>query len=316
MMRFLSQMFVVVPGLVLGIGSVYAQPKPPLQSADVVDDAPSPFASRVIAYTPGDGEFVNDPAFNDPARALGAPVGGGTYEGDLTKLVTLGDFGGSITLGFDQTIRDDPLNPFGLDAIVFGNGFWVGNNPNLKWAEAGVIEISRDTNGNGVADDPWYVIPGSDIIDPMTQREGELFILPDDPFARPPLFNEHFDGTESFFGYADMSPVLILGDLDGDNIVDDPDLDAARFYTVPDDPDAVGVSPGSGGGDAFDIAWAVDPDTNLPAELDGFDFIRITTAARSDTGGLGEVSVEVGAVAAVRHPSRIGQRLRGRGAHR
>lgn len=304
-MRCLFLMTMTV-GVSLGSSApALAQPKPPLQSTDV-DKFPSrsPFATTVIAYTPGEGEFVNDPAFNDPHRALGAPRGGGTYDGDLLKLVTLGDFGGSITLGFDHTIVDDPLNPFGLDAIVFGNAFWVGNNPNLKWGEAGIIEISRDKNGNGIADDPWFLIPGSDIKDSVKQRKEGFFILPDDPFSKPPLFNENFDGTESFFGYADMSPVLILGDLDADNVVDDPNLKPEAFYTVPDDPDEVGVTRGSGGGDAFDIAWAIDPDTKDPAELDGFDFIRITTGALSDTGGLGEVSVEVGAVAEVMAPGR------------
>src|SRR6185369_4293234 len=47
------------------------------------------------------------------------------------------------------------------DAIVFGNAVWVGSNPNRRFAEPAVIEISRDINGNGLPDDPWYLIPGS-----------------------------------------------------------------------------------------------------------------------------------------------------------
>ena len=55
-------------------------------------------------------------------------------------------------------------------------------------------------------------------------------------------------------------------------------------------------SSSSGGGDAFDIAWAVDSSGN-PANLDGFDFIRIATAVDVNMGGLGEASSEIDAVA-------------------
>ena len=68
---------------------------------------------------------------------------------------------------------------------------------------------------------------------------------------------------------------------------------------MPDDPFTVGITPGSGGGDAFDIAWAVDPVTDERVFLDGFDFIRITTGADGDAGQFGEVSTEIGGVASV-----------------
>ena len=159
--------------------------RPALQASDIGRrvELRSPFASRVIDYSPGDGQFVNDPNFNDPVRALGAPIGGGTLNPDQSKLVTLGGHGGSITLGFNGTVRDDPSNPFGLDCIVFGNSFYLGGNPNVRFAEAAIIEISRDDNGNGMPDDAWYLIPGPDLFDPMNQRRNGFFVLPDDPYA-------------------------------------------------------------------------------------------------------------------------------------
>ena len=71
------------------------------------------------------------------------------------------------------------------------------------------------------------------------------------------------------------------------------------FYTVPDDPFEVGITPGSGGGDAFDVAWAIDPASGQSAELDGFDFIRITNGVNYVVEGLGEISPEIGGVADV-----------------
>ncbi|MCA9273536.1 MAG: hypothetical protein KDA31_10850 [Phycisphaerales bacterium] len=255
--------------------------------------AQNDFASRVIDYSPAPGQFVSDPAFNDPTRALGAPVGGGTINPDLSSLVSLGGFGGSITLAFDNPVENDPDNPLGLDFIVFGNAFYVGANPNRRWAEAGLVEISFDTNSNGLADDAWFTIPGSALNAPVTLP------LPT-ALNGPVLENTSNDDTETHWGYADLSPTLLLGDTDADNVVDDPNADPAVFYTVPDDPMTTGVDAGSGGGDAFDIAWAIDPITGAPANLPGFHFIRITSAVDFSSTIFGENSPEIDAVADVR----------------
>lgn len=252
------------------------------------------FASILVDYSPAAGQFVTDPQFNDPTRALGAPVGGGTLTADNTSAVTLGGVGGSITLGFDNTVLDHPNNPLGMDAIVFGNAFYLLGDPESRWAEAALIEISYDANNNDAADDPWYTIPGSSFTAPVTLPLPSAFngpVLVNDPSAGA--------GNESYWGYGDMSPVLILGDTDVDNVADNLTITAEDFYTVPDDPQTLDVDPGSGGGDAFDIAWAIDPITGAPAGLPGFDFIRITTAVDATNGALGEMSSEIDAVADV-----------------
>lgn len=301
--------------------------------------ATSPFATRVIDYSPAPGQFVRNPQFSDPSRALGPPVGGGTVTADDTKVVTLGGFGGSITLAFDHRVLDDPRNPMGLDAIVFGNAIHVSGNPNRRFAEAATIEISLDVNANGLADDAWYVIRvpqmampptaaistrtwDDNIADPtfppgqaswvpagksgVWQTHG--YLLPASAFAAPVLTNPNGTTatTEGIWGIADHTPTLILGDLNADNIVDDAAASPAWFYTWPDDPFSVGITPGACGGDAFDIAWAVDPATGLPAMLPGFDFIRITTAVDAINVPFGEVSAEIGGVADV--TPRLGKR--------
>ncbi len=296
-----------------------------------------PFATRMIDYSPAPGQFVNNPAFNDPNQALGPPVGGGTISPNNSGLVSLGGFGGSITLAFAVPVLDDPRNTMGLDFIVFGNAFWPGADPNARWAEAAIIEISLDVNNNGAADDPWYLIPGSHLTPPITfitkhwdndpgtptppaniawypaGAPGEMTTsAPRLPavFESFVLLNPRTDGRETYFGYADLSPTLILGDMTGatgapgENSTADPEdnpaIDPAIFYTFPDNPFTVGVDPGAGGGDAFDIAWAIDPTTGAPANLPGFHFIRITNAVDA-VGPLGEVSSEIDAVARVRN---------------
>jgi len=288
--------------------------------------AQSDFASTVVSYTPAPGQLVNNASFNDPGRALGPPVAGGTIAPDNTSLVTLGGFGGAITLAFDHTVLDDPHNTLGLDFIVFGNAFWSGGNPNSSFAEPGTIEISLDTNNDGVANDPWFLIPGSNL--PTTAQTVQSQEWDNDPQTPlpPATIAWYPTGAPSpmttfgfllpapldpgAWGYADLSPTLILGDLTGangspgdnslNNPEDNPAIDPAEFYTVPDDPFTVGVDPNSGGGDALDIAWAIDANTGASANLAGFDFVRITTAVNATLGPLGEVSTEIDAIADVR----------------
>ncbi|MDO8683713.1 MAG: hypothetical protein Q7N50_09560 [Armatimonadota bacterium] len=295
----------------------------------------SQFATQVAGFQPAPGQYVNSSSLGNPANAVGAPSGVGTNPpmgAPTNYLVSLGAFGGSVTLKFDHTVKDDPNNPFGMDAIVYGNGFWTGNNPLMKMQEPGFIEISKDINGNGVADDPWYRISGHipplmtaswqtkeyDKIDtayaPQTKAHYPnkssangliwYFAYPDhvalSGYQIPgdlafSYQNPNSNGQEAVWGYADCSPGLKLGDMNADNNIDDTAISATEFYTTVDDPQVTGMSPEAGGGDAFDIAWAV----GAPGGFDGFDFIRITTAVDKidQIYGFGEASTEIDAVA-------------------
>jgi len=298
--------------------------------ATEVGFAQNPFATRVVSFDPAPGTFAQQASFNVATRAIGPPRAGTLSVPDNTSIVSLGAFGGSITLAFDHTVLDHPLNPFGMDAIVFGNAFFLGGDEYVRWAEAGTIEISRDVNTNGLADDAWYLIPGSHI-DPLATNilnvtwdadTGDATYPPSSESWLPPgavgtwetgnyelplevfgnFIVENFSADsdlEEVFGYADFSPTLPLGGLDGDGIVDDEFVTAETFYTTPDDPFTVGMTAGSGGGDAFDIAWAVDEATGLPAGLDGFDFVRVTTAVFAIDSVLGEISTEIDAISDV-----------------
>jgi len=249
-------------------------------SGSPVDD---PWADAVISVDATDPT----PGFYAPDNALGPPMGGGAATPGNTKIHSIGTAGSSIVLRFDTPIEDDPANPMGLDFIVFGNSFYVGGNPQRRWQEPGLVEIMEDHNNNGQPDGVWYRIPGSRNLGPGVQASG--IANPSPPMvgiggvvnANSLDGDPQTDDQEYDWGYADMSPVI------------QPYLDN---YMRPDDPFTVGLSPGSGGGDAFDIAWAVDEDGN-PAGLTRFHFIRITTLVQGDA--VGPVTTEVGAVGAV-----------------
>lgn len=94
----------------------------------------SPFASSVLGYDQGVDAASG---FTDPNSALGEPTRetspGSAFGGATTpfqspfgagELVSVG-IGGSLTLGFDEPIRNDAANPFGVDLLIFGNAFYL-----------------------------------------------------------------------------------------------------------------------------------------------------------------------------------------------
>lgn len=245
--------------------------------------ADDPWADEVVDF---DDTGCNT-GFCTPEKTLGPPLGGGLLNPGLTSLHSLGTAGSYITLKFNTPVTDDPANPDGLDFIVFGNGHYVAGNPQRRWMEPGLVEISRDANNNGIADDPWYYFPGTRGITPAEIATGipnpalplaaaAGVLNPNSTDGTPGNDNEEYD-----WGYADMAPV------------DTPYLDR---YLRPDDPRTVGLSPGSGGGDAFDIAWAVDA-MGQPANLTEFSFIRIRTMVQGVA--VGPITTEIDAVADV-----------------
>ena len=123
-----------------------------------------PWADQVIQWTPGTGGAAG---YDDPGTTLGPPTR--TTVGDLAatpfypawgtdELVSIGA-GGSITLRFDEPVRDDADNPHGIDLLLFGNcGFVDQSLPQgivggLFGADGGELEISVD----GI---DWIRIPG------------------------------------------------------------------------------------------------------------------------------------------------------------
>jgi len=251
-----------------------------------------PWADVMVDYSP------NDPVagYDTPANALGAPMGISPMTPVNEGVVCLGRPHGSVTLKFDTPVTDDPLNPMGLDCIVYSNCLWVGGNPVRKWQEPAVIEISRDDNGNGLPDDAWYIIPGSRGVgySPFPLRE-EPAGTDNQPPEDPDLMGGNItnpntmdgdpgnDDVEYNWGYAEMTPTMA------------PYRDN---YVRPDDPLAVGITFGSGGGDAFDIATAIPETEGLPA-LTEFDFIRITAFVDRHADQFGWITPEIDAVADV-----------------
>lgn len=92
-----------------------------------------------------------------------------------TCLFTLGGFGGNITVGFDHTI---PNVPGEYDFKIYGNAYYdmygtLLDKPGGN-SEPGIVLVSKDTNGNGLPDDEWYELAGSEYNSPATIRNYEI----------------------------------------------------------------------------------------------------------------------------------------------
>ena len=294
------------------------------------------FPAAVTHYLQAPGQYANDSSFaiqGNTNNLLGPPSGGGSIAPDISSLVSLGMAGGSVTLKFEPPLADHPDNIGGYDFIIFGNAYWYSGDPSSVWKEPAEIWIMKDENSNTLPDDTWYLIPGSHLSDEDTP--GDLIYDAADPGDPPPedkktawwpsgtaspliipnqlllpdVLYDTSGAGESCWGYADVTPALLLGDMSGadgsagDNVMNDtedyPEIDPVYFYTTPDTHGDSKIDPGSGGGDAFKIEWAVDPDTFAPANLDEVSWIKIVSGTQK-TGILGEYSPEIDGAARVR----------------
>lgn len=94
--------------------------------------------SRVVSYLPL-GQFASGSGWGD---ATGKFTGGYSATG-----VSLGALGGYIEFEFEEGIKNDSNNPYGVDFVVYGNAF--NGNP-----EAGAVQVSEDGK-------TWYELAGS-----------------------------------------------------------------------------------------------------------------------------------------------------------
>lgn len=286
--------------------------------------------TEVIEYKPAWGQHVNNTSFNDINKLYGPPKGNGTMGGGL-DVVSLGSGGGYLVVQFDPPVLNDSKNIKGYDFIVFGNAYWTGGNPDSHWQEPAYVEVMKDSNGNGLPDDIWYLLKPSDTTPgdfmsltnsrtntnykPINKSEyPDTAYFPGYPdeiifqFFRFPSAKAGQTGEE-IWGYADVTPTLKPGDMSGANGIsdnslsdseDNPDIAPGDFYTIPDTHGDLYIDAGSGGGDAFKIEWAVDRNTGAPVSLDKIDFIKITSTATNTDAILKDVSADIDAIARVK----------------
>ena len=211
------------------------------------------FATEVVSYKSGVGfatdwstgaGYINkDAIVGPPARETpgewGGPITPFSPPYLLDQILSIG-VGGEVTLKFGKPIRDESINPFGLDFLVFGcAGFTITNG---------------DFGGGGITDGTLFDQAAGETRVSVSADGDAWFVL--DP-KRAPAFDAYHptDGSGDFG--VPVNPALAKGDFAAGGL--------AKFTELYD---------GSGGGTGYDIGWAIDDGGNHVA-LGQVQFVRL-----------------------------------------
>lgn len=277
----------------------------------------SPYIARVYEYNPAPGQFVNKmPEYEE----------GDTYA-DMTRkaeesisgtndiMITLGGYGGYVTFGFDHTVINIPGE---ADFRIWGNCFYELTDPDRKGgsAEPGIVMVSYDTNCNGLPDDEWYELAGSEYRSDATRHNYSLTYCRPDPLRQIVADEENSiddlyyirwhdnEGTEGYmpknvFHTQDYYPRWVSDDsmtFSGSLLAPNgKDISGyGTYYVLYSYPwGYVDNHPNEYADlNSFDIGNAVDSEGN-PVSLPGADFIRVYTGVNQYCGWLGETSTEM-----------------------
>ena len=252
--------------------------------------------SRVFEYIPAAGQFINEAKSGfDAVTTHSQAIAYAEKRMAAGNYVSLGGWGGVLVVGFDHSIN----NREGYDFAIKGNVHEGSSEPAIVW-------VMQDNNGNGLPDDMWYELRGSEYdkassarryavtyYRPLVQqmsvwwsdnrnRTGEIERMPQ--HTQPSYYPEWIAANN----------YTLYGSLIAPNTTQD---DAGNFLN---NPYPWGYADNKGenslASDAqsygFDISNAVREDGE-PIELGYVDFVKVQCAINSTSGPLGEVSTEV-----------------------
>ena len=271
----------------------------------------SRYQSRVYEYIPAPGQFINDTKSGFTGGETSHEAAAEYAESRLEKrlFVSLGAFGGCIVAGFDHSIvnRGGADYDFAIQGNAFLSAAGGSNEPGIVW-------VMQDINGNGLPDDEWYELRGSESGSEGTlQNYSVTYFRP--AGAGMAVMWRDSQGAEGTIDYmpalhtqqsyyplwiAEQSYTLSGTRLESRNIYDE----ATGFWhnnayewgyadnrgsDVLSEGDS---STGEGQKVGFRIANAMHAD-GTAVGLEFIDFVKVQTALNSKSGGLGENSTEV-----------------------
>ena len=292
----------------------------PLVTISIVK-AQSPYISKVFDYRPAPGQFVNElPQYkpgdtqDDMNRKAQECIAG-----DEKILISLGGYGGYVLFGFDHMIENVPRK---FDFRISGNAFYANANPNPDApreggsCEPGIVTVSYDANGNGLPDDEWYELAGSEYYKPETIKNYRLTYykpdenkikepMPDYPFINDMTYikwesNQGDEGyvyrntfhAQSYYPQWINDETLIFeGTKLADNYTDE--SGEGSYYVQYAYPWGYADNhPNTDNRSCFDIGWAVDKEGSS-VKLPGIHFVKVYTGVNQYCGWLGETSTEI-----------------------
>ncbi len=125
-----------------------------------ITESSSAFSTKVFEFLPAPGQFVNE---RYTAYTMEEANQYAEERLKQNQYVSLGGFGGYIVVGFDHSIK----NTGTWDFAIYGNSFSGSSEPGIVW-------VMQDENGNGLPDDNWYELKGSETGKPGTMQDYEV----------------------------------------------------------------------------------------------------------------------------------------------
>ena len=257
------------------------------------DASSSASISKVYEYTPAPGQFIND------GVTLTSPEEACSYALERLsqgQFVSLGAFGGYLTAGFDHSVESSTDG--GFDLQITGNAHSSSSEPGIIW-------VSQDENGNGLPDDTWYELRGSEYGKPETWQDYAV------TYYRPSSNGTSIEWTDNrgssgtvdyipaYHSQETYFPLWITADsytLRGTRLEDrlvDENGNGSLWIGHPFDwgyaDNWSGTDPDI---DKFRISDAVRWDGE-PADLTYIDFVKIQCGVQAKGGWTGEQSTEL-----------------------
>ncbi|WP_289199534.1 PKD-like domain-containing protein [Bacteroides acidifaciens] len=255
--------------------------------------------NKVYEFTPAPGQFI---------------YAGGTfgYTGNETTMelaiafaernlanewyVSLGAWGGSMIVGFDHSIKN--LKGDDYDFAVQGNAFATSNEPGIVW-------VMQDTNGNGLPDDEWYELRGSETGKSTTIQDYEVTYFRPAPYAmhnryidcfgkEGSVLRNQYHSQEYYYPLWMSESYTIRGTLIPGTMSNSGHAPYQWGYVdnVGNDSFEEPYSNGTAQKNGFKISNAMYPD-GTPIMLDYIDFVKVQCAVQEYHVSFGEVSTEV-----------------------
>lgn len=247
--------------------------------------------TRVLEFLPAPGQFVNSlPAWSEGEtqeqmnqKCLTA------LSNSKSGMISLGAYGGYVTFGFDHPVINIPGE---YDFAVYGNAFTDN-------AEPAVVMVSVDLNNNGLPDDPWYELAGSEYAKSF-KHYSVTYTLPDDPLTQAIPWKSNYPadsvGTidrnnfhkQSYWpGWIDAKTLTFHGTRVPNNAYQQGSIWKFPAYEWGYADNLPNTSNPS-----FKLEWAVDDNGN-PVSLTHADFIKVYTGCQQKAGMTGETSSEI-----------------------
>lgn len=244
----------------------------------------SKYVTKLFAYVPAPGQFINDPSYGTEEAAK-------SILGKNDGIVSLGAYGGYIILGFDHPIvnRKDRS-----DLAIYGNA-------QASFAEPGIVWVMQDENNNGLPDDTWYELKGSEY-----EKDGYIKNY-EVTYFRPKKMEEEISWKDNKGASGTLKinthhkqtyfPQWIKEDsytLSG-SLLPNTNINANTPNLVASLPFEWGYADNLEARNDIDIDNAVD-ENGEKASLQTINFIKIQTGILADLGQLGEFSTEIASV--------------------